>query len=307
MSTHVIVGAGAVGSAVANQLAARGDRVRLVTRRGTGPEHPLIERIAADATDPDRLAEIAEGAVALYNCANPQYHQWFTDWPPLAESLLHAAERSGATLVTMSNLYGHGPVTAPITADTPLTATHPKLKLRADMYREAMARHAAGRVKAVEVRASDYIEANSLLSFGLGAPLLKGSRGWSPAPVDVPHSWTSIEDAAATLVAVSTDESTWGRAWIAPTNPPATIREVATRFTEVVGAPAAKISAIPYPLMWLVGVFSPTVRELRTTRYQFTAPFTVDSSETTKVLGLEARPMDEALRDAAARLGDAAK
>jgi 2-polyprenyl-6-methoxyphenol hydroxylase-like FAD-dependent oxidoreductase len=51
MSLHVIVGAGPVGSATAKVLAERGERVRVVTRRGSGPEHPAIERVAADATD----------------------------------------------------------------------------------------------------------------------------------------------------------------------------------------------------------------------------------------------------------------
>ena len=58
MSEHVIVGAGAVGSATALLLAERGEHVRLVTRSGSGPEHPSIERIAADATDAERLAAI---------------------------------------------------------------------------------------------------------------------------------------------------------------------------------------------------------------------------------------------------------
>ena len=43
MSKHVIVGAGAVGSATASVLAERGDQVSVISRRGTGPEHPAIE------------------------------------------------------------------------------------------------------------------------------------------------------------------------------------------------------------------------------------------------------------------------
>src|SRR5215472_18462824 len=82
MSEHVIVGAGPVGSATARLLAERGEHVRVVTRSGSGPEHPAIERIAADATDAERLTTLTEGAAALYNCASPQYHKWFTDWPP---------------------------------------------------------------------------------------------------------------------------------------------------------------------------------------------------------------------------------
>jgi nucleoside-diphosphate-sugar epimerase len=302
MSRHVIVGAGAVGSAAALLLAERGDQVQIVSRRGTGPEHKAIERVTADATDPARLTAIADGAVALYNCASPQYHQWFTDWPPLAASLLTAAERSGATLVAMSNLYGYGEVSGPIGPDTPLAATHPKLRLRADMWRDALAAHEAGRIRATEVRASDYIEANSILSTVLGKPLLAGSRAYCPGPLDVRHSWNSISDAASTLVTVATDERAWGKAWIAPVNPPLTIRELATRFAEVNGAPRAKVSPIPYPVMWLTGVFSPIVKELRATRYQFSKPFVSDGAATTAAFGIKPVPLDEALREAAARL-----
>jgi len=302
VSEHVIVGAGAVGSAVAELLAERGEHVRVISRRGTGPEHPAIERVAADATDAERLTELSAGAAALYNCANPRYHQWFTDWPPLAAALLTAAERSGAVLAAMSNLYGYGPVDGPIGQKTPLAATHPKLRLRAQMWQDALEAHQAGRIRATEVRASDYIEQNSLLSTAIGKPLLAGSRAYSPWPLDVPHSWTSIGDSARALVTVAADERSLGQAWLVPTGPALTVRQLATRFAEVNGAPAAKLTAIPYPVMWTAGVFSPLIKELRTTRYQFTAPFVVDSSATTQMFGLRPTPLDDALRDAAARL-----
>jgi nucleoside-diphosphate-sugar epimerase len=302
MSLHVIVGAGPVGTATALILAERGDKVRLVTRRGTGPEHPSIERVAADATSADHLSELAEGAVALYNCANPAYHTWLTDWPPLAASLLAAAERSGATLVVAAPLYGYGPVDAPMTAETPLAATHPKLKIRADMWRDALAAHRAGRIKATEVRASDYIEDNGLLTFVLGRPILAGKRAYSPEPLNVKHSWTSIQDVARTLVTVATDERAWGRAWMAPTNEPLTVRELADRFASVNGAPKPRVTAIPYPVLWTYGLFEKFVKELRTTRYQFTAPFVVDSTETTATFGLAPSPMDDRLRATGAAL-----
>jgi nucleoside-diphosphate-sugar epimerase len=304
MSEHVIVGAGAVGSATALLLAERGEHVRLISRRGTGPEHAAIERVAADATDAERLTALATGAGALYNCANPQYHQWFTGWPPLASALLTAAERSGAVLAAMSNLYGYGQVNGPITQKTPLGATHPKLRLRAEMWGDALAAHETGRIRATEVRASDYIEANGLLLTVVGKRLLAGRRAYALAPLDVPHSWTSIGDCAKTLVTVAADERALGQAWLVPTNPALTARQLAARFAEVNGAPRAKVTAIPYPGIWATGLFSPVVKELRTTRYQFTRPFVVDSSATTQTFGLEPVPMDDALRDAAARLRD---
>ena len=306
MAQHVIVGAGPVGTATAQILAERGDTVRLVTRRGTGPQHPAIERVAADATDADRLSALTEGAVALYNCANPQYHQWLTDWPPLASSLLTAAERSGATLTTASNLYGYGPVNATITPATPLAATHPKLKLRADMWRSALAAHQAGRIRATEVRASDYIEGNGILAVGVGAAILKGSTGFSMAPLDVAHSWTSITDVARTLTTVATDERAWGQAWLVPTNPAMTVRQLGDRFARANGLDKAKLMALPYALLWSMGLFSPVVKELRATHYQFTHPFVIDSSATTETFGLQPTDMDEALRAAATAIRAAA-
>jgi nucleoside-diphosphate-sugar epimerase len=302
MSLHVIVGAGPVGTATANLLAERGEQVRIVSRRGAGPEHPAIERTTADATDADRLTALTEGAAALYNCANPLYHQWLTDWPPLAAALLAATERSGAVLATANNLYGYGEVDGPITDGTPLAATHPKLRLRADMWRDALALHEAGRIRATEVRASDYIEANSIIEFALGKPLLAGKRAYAPGPFDVPHSWTSIADVARTLVTVAADERAWGRAWLVPTNPPLTVRQLAARFAEANAVPGPKLTEIPSAVMWVTGVFSPLVRELRTTRYQFTRPFVIDSSTTTATFGITPTPLDDALRGTADRL-----
>jgi len=299
MSQHVIVGAGAIGITTAQILADRGEHVRIITRRGGVSDHPLIERVAADATDADRLSELTSGAAALYNCANPQYHRWLTDWPPLAEALLTAAERSGATLVTMSCLYGYGPVTGPITPTTPLAATQPKLKIRADMWRAALALHEAGRIRATEVRASDYIEANGLLSFGAGKAILAGKRAYSIAPLDVMHTWSSTTDSARMLVTAATDERAWGKAWLAPANAPMTVRQMMTRFATANGAPTPKLTQLPYAVTWSTGIFAPMVRELRTTRYQFTSPFVIDTRATTETFGIEPLPMDDALRAAA--------
>jgi nucleoside-diphosphate-sugar epimerase len=111
----------------------------------------------------------------------------------------------------------------------------------------------------------------------------------------VPHTWTSIADVARTLVTVAGDERGWGRAWLVPSNPPLTIREVTTRFTTVAGAPAPKLTAIPYPVLWTAGLFSPLLRELRATHYQFVRPFVLDSSLTERTFRLAPSDLDKAL------------
>jgi nucleoside-diphosphate-sugar epimerase len=297
MAPQVIVGAGPVGSATARLLAERGEQVRLITRSGGGPEHPAIERVAADATDAERLSSLATGATVLYNCAAPPYDRWLTDLPPLAAAIRTAAERSGAVLASANNLYGYEPVDGLITPETPFGTTpmHPKRQLRVDIWQEAHAAHEAGRLAATEVRSSDYIEANSIISIVLAGPLLAGKKARVPSALDVPHSWTSIADVAETLVTVATDERAWGRPWLVPTNPPLTLRELAARYAEVHEAPAPRLAAIPYPMLWTAGLLSSTARELRITRYQFAEPFVVDTSQTEQTFGLTPTGWDEAL------------
>ncbi|WP_431973163.1 NAD-dependent epimerase/dehydratase family protein [Micromonospora haikouensis] len=303
MSLHVIVGAGPVGTATAHLLAAAGERVRVVTRRGTGPEHPAVERVAADAADPDRLAVLADGAVALYNCANPAYHRWPTDWPPLAAALLTAAGRAGAVLATVGNLYGYGPVDGPMTEDTPTVAGGAKGQVRNQMWAEAVAAHRAGRVRVTEVRGSDYLGVGALsLPMMLLPRVLDGRRAVLPVDFDAPHTWTYVDDVARTLVRAAADERAWGRAWHVPSPPAVSARELAVRAAALAGAPAPRLTRLPYPALWLGGLANPFARELRETAYQFDRPFLMDSTAATETLGVEPTPLGSALAQTVAAL-----
>src|SRR5919202_910612 len=146
MALHVVVGKGPVGTTTADLLAARGHRVRVLSRSG-GTSTDAVEHRRVDAA----------GAAALYNAVNPAYHRWVTDWPPVATALLAAAERTGAVLVTMSNLYGYGAPTGPMSPGSPLAATDAKGRVRVAMWREALAAHEAGRGGGTEARAAGFV------------------------------------------------------------------------------------------------------------------------------------------------------
>lgn len=224
MSLHLIIGAGPVGSATALRLAAVGQQVRIITRSGTGPDAEGIEKVAADAADPDRLSRLAAGTAVVYNCASPPYHRWPQDWPPLAASVLAAAEHAGAVLVTMSNLYGYGPVAHPITEQDPLAATGPEGQVRAAIWAQALAAHQAGRVRAAEARASDFFGPGFRGQSPIGERSIPRLLVGRPIAVlgdpDAPYSWTYLPDIAATLVTLGAGGRAWGRAWHVPTSAP---------------------------------------------------------------------------------------
>jgi nucleoside-diphosphate-sugar epimerase len=173
--SDLVIGAGVIGSRVARMLAEGGHRVCVVSRHGSGPAG--VTHLAADAADAAAMARLAEGAAVIYNCVNPAYHRWPADWPPIAASLLGAAERSGAVLVTLSNLYGYGPAARslggsaydqahPMTEATPLAATGRKGQVRARVWQDALAAHQAGRVRVAEVRASDFVGPGATSALG---------------------------------------------------------------------------------------------------------------------------------------------
>jgi nucleoside-diphosphate-sugar epimerase len=297
MSKHIVVGAGPIGTATALLLAERGEEVVVATRSGSGPTHPAITRTTADASSSADMIEVTQGAVAIYNCANPAYHRWPTDWPPIAQALLNAAERSNAVLITAGNLYGYGPVSHPMTEDLPLAARGPKGLTRVQMWRDALAAHEAGRVRATEVRASDYVGpgAQSHLGERVVPRLLAGRSVSVMKSADSSHSWTATSDVAQLMVTVALDERAWGRPWHVPSNPPRTQREAVGDLCRVAGVRTVKVKEYPAMLIRGMGLFNPMMRELPEVAYQFEDPFVLDSTAAHRTFGLAPTPWDDIL------------
>src|SRR6476619_4489987 len=164
MSHHLVLGAGGVGRTTTAALVALGHTVTLASRSGRVTERPwqasgpdTVEVVAVDAGDAAAVTALARGCTSIVNAVNPpSYMTWDTDWPPVAAATLAAAEATGAGLVIIGNLYGYGEADAPMHEDDPLRPAGHKGQLRADMWAEALARHRAGRVRAAELRSSDY-------------------------------------------------------------------------------------------------------------------------------------------------------
>ncbi|MGW1595942.1 NAD-dependent epimerase/dehydratase family protein [Streptomyces sp. NPDC002343] len=296
MNLQVVIGSGPAGAATARLLAEQGHRVRVVTRSGRAPE-PGIEHLALDAADPEALTEAVRGATAVYGCAAPPYHRWTTDWPPLAASLHAAAEATGAVLVMLGNLYGYGPVDGPLTEDLPLAATGPKGRARAAVWERTRELAGQGRIKAVEVRASDFfgpgVTDGGHLAARVMPRLLRGKPVSALGDPDAPHSWTYLPDVARTLAEVAGEERAWGRAWHVPTAPPASVRQMVDRLAAEAGTGPVAVRGLPPAVLGIASLFSPLLRELKEIRYQFDRPFTVDSSAYEAAFSVRATPVEE--------------
>ena len=298
--THLVVGAGEVGSALASQLADAGKQVILVTRSGRGPEHPLIKRIAADASSLEELLSAAPKAVAIYNCVNPpHYNKWATEWPPLAKAFTDYALATDAVLVTCSNLYGYGPTNKTLTEDLPLNGTWINSKVRAQMWLDAKKLNDEGLIRATEVRGSDYVSPGMQSRFGdRVVPVLKAGKAVQLlGATDHLHTFTSPVDVATLMRTIALDKRAWGKAWHVPSNEPKTQREVVQDIAKELGIRDVKVGSVPNAILSMMGLFNPVIKELNNGSYMFNAPFIMDDTATRKTSGIQPTPWDVLIKN----------
>jgi len=293
---HVVVGSGPVGSGVALALAERGDRVTVVTRSGTGPQHPAVTRLAADASSAEALTAAADGAASLFNCVNPPYHRWPQEWPPIHQALMTAAARTGAVLVMMDNLYGFGPGTPmPMAEGDEMNATGPKGSTRRTMATDLLAAHAAGTMRATFARASDFYGPGvkgSVLGERVVPRVIAGRSVSLLGALDTPHSLSYMPDVVRTLVTIATDERAWGRPWHVPNASPPTQRE-AVQALAAAADTRVQVKSVPKAVIRAMGLVVPLMRGLTETWYQFAEPWIADSALTARTFGLTATPLAE--------------
>ena len=299
MALQVIVGAGGTAAATARILAERGDTVRVVSRRGGGPEHPNIERIALDGLETDKLSALTEGAATLFNAAMPAYETWTATVPPLFRSFLTVAERTRANYVMLGNLYAYGPQEGVYTEDSPAAFDGPKGRVRAEMWLEAKAAGDEGRVKVSEVRAASFLGAGafSLFSILVQPNLLAERLILLPGDPDLPHSYSAIGDTARSLVAVADSSDGWGRVWHTPMIR-STARTAASRMATLAGVAEPRFDRLTERDLALLSLGNPFWGELNETEYMSDRPYLVDGSAIGERFGIRATALDDVLREA---------
>ncbi|KQY56127.1 epimerase [Aeromicrobium sp. Root495] len=303
----VITGAGPIGTTIARTYVEQGVAVRVVTRSGSGLDHPLVERIAADVNDRAALVAAAQGATVIHHCVHASAYladAWARELPAAEAAVLGVAEEVGATVVFPESLYAFDPA-PPITERSAIVATEGKRGIRTQL----LAARRASSTPTISVVASDYFGPGA----GIGAhagermlgPITQGKTVRPIGDADQPHSWTYLPDLAAAMIAASELPTEDDRVLMAPTGSPRTQREVANDYATAVGRPAPKVSTVRPGLLRLVGRFHRETAGVAEMVEQFDRPFTMDSSASEALLGLSPTPWDVAVKATVADFLDA--
>jgi nucleoside-diphosphate-sugar epimerase len=287
---YVIVGAGPVGRETASLLAEEGHSVILTSRNAGSIDAGSVRTVSSDATDAAQLAGLAKGADAIFMCAMAAYHRWPTDFFPIMDGAVKAAEQVGARLVVAGNVYGYGAgAVSPLTPELEPDPTTRKGTTRHIMWQRAL----RSNVPAIEVRASDYLGKGAVAYFSLLAlpSLLKNEPVSFLGDPDMAHAWSFTKDTAKTLVAASRFTGEWGRAFHVPSQS-ASVRELVRRF-----AVALKIDIPDLLRLTLADLEGIGLSEGVEMSYLFEKPLLLDAGETEKLLGVTASSLDTMVRD----------
>jgi nucleoside-diphosphate-sugar epimerase len=290
VSHYVIVGAGPVGRETASLLAEEGHSVILTSRNAGSIDAGSVRTVSSDATDAAQLAGLAKGADAIFMCAMAAYHRWPTDFFPIMDGAVKAAEQVGARLVVAGNVYGYGAgAVSPLTPELEPDPTTRKGTTRHIMWQRAL----RSNVPAIEVRASDYLGKGAVAYFSLLAlpSLLKNEPVSFLGDPDMAHAWSFTKDTAKTLVAASRFTGEWGRAFHVPSQS-ASVRELVRRF-----AVALKIDIPDLLRLTLADLEGVGFSEGVEMSYLFEKPLLLDAGETEKLLGVTASSLDTMVRD----------
>jgi nucleoside-diphosphate-sugar epimerase len=293
---YVVTGAGPVGWTVAKQLAERGERVRILTRSGGGPDHPHVEKLKADVANPDLLGDAFEGAAAVFHCIHASSYSapaWERELPAAEQAVMAAAGRAGAVVVFPESLYSYSDPERVMTEDSGREAKGGKRGIRAALLRA----RAASATDTVSVVAGDFFGPRVRMAHAgerMVPAVLARRRVQVVGSADQPHSYTYVPDLAAAMILAAGKPELRNRVLHAPTNPPLTQRQIAEAFAAAAGVPPAKVQAVPGWVLSTLGLFSADMRELSEMLYQFQRPFVMDSRASEEQLGLHPTPLQAA-------------
>ena len=297
---HVVFGTGQVGRALVAELSRLGRAVRAVSMHRPAMLADGAEWRSADATDVEAASQVAEGASVIYQCLNAPYTEWPHRFPPLQRGVLAAAERTGALLVSLENVYAYGPTgPEPMTEDLPLTAVTAKGRTRAAMTRELLAAAEAGRVRIAIGRASDFFGAGvteSTLGARVFGNAVAGRRADFLGNPNLPHTYSYVPDIAAGLATLGTDERAIGHVWHLPGPETVTTRELLDVVAVEVGHPVG-VRSMPKLMLRALGLVNPMMRALSEMAYEFDAPFVLDTTKYQTTFGSAGTSLHAAIVD----------
>lgn len=298
----ILGAAGAVGRALADELARRSLRMAVIGRNGERLR-ALFEGRAeirpADLAQPDEAARALEGLTEAVYCVGLPYPR-FAEHPVLMQKALEAARQAGVRrMIVVSSVYSYGhPRAARVSEDHPREPETRKGRFRKEQEDATLAAHLPGVFETMVVHLPDFYgpyASNSLAFLMLESLLQDRPARWLGDP-DAPHEFVFMPDAGRVLADLLARPGCFGRRWNLAGPGAISGREFVTLAARELGV-AGRILPTGRFMLRLGGLFSPLLRGLVEMHYLGETPVLLDDSALSEALGgIEKMPYQEGVR-----------
>lgn len=295
MNTVLILGArGRFGQAATQAFAGAGWRVLAQARPGKpmpASGSPHITWLAVALTDTTALLNAAQGAQVVVHALNPSDYTnaaWHREARGLLDSSLHLAQTLGATLMMPGNVYNFGTQLPPLLHEgTPQVPDHAKARVRVAMEQRLQQVANEGGVRSIVIRAGDFfgqgqgswLDRVLVKHLARGVVTLPGAR-------DVPHAWAYLPDLAAAFVRVAERRAELPAfAALHFQGHTLTLGDWVNALQATCGP--LRTQPLPWPLLRVLSLLSPTLRSLCGMRYLWVRPHVLDNTALRALIGTE--------------------
>jgi nucleoside-diphosphate-sugar epimerase len=278
-----IIGTGQLGLAILPLLLKKypGEEILLVNRTGklNGPIPMNVQLASADATSKTDMKAIARRSDLIFSCTDMPYDKWAGFYPATANALAYALSETHAKLVFADNLYSYGNVKGnEMNERMPHAAKTKKGKIRAGVIHTLLNSGDEFNSRVAIVKAADFIGPGihkGIFGTGFLQAVYAGKTVRLFGNINLPHTFTFINDFAEAMINVGTANDTFGQIWHVP-NAPALSLDKWIHLFEVVSYHKIKKSVTPKFIIKTAGLFHSFIRELYEMAYQFEYPCLVN-------------------------------
>jgi len=283
---QTILGAGGpIGIELAKALKTYTNEIRLVSRNPK-KVNETDELMAADLLNTDNVRQAVEGSEVVYVTVGFPYRLkvWQVCWPKFMSDVIAACKEYNAKLVFFDNMYLYDPkYQNRMTEETPINPPSKKGIIRAKIARMIMDEVNAGTLTALIARSADFygpgIRSSSMLNETIVKPLRIGGKANLLGSVNAKHSYTYTPDAAKATAILGNTEDAWNQVWHLPTagNPPTGAEMVGLVASEL--GVQARYQKVTSYMVWILGFFTPIMKEILEMMYQNKKDYIFDSSK----------------------------
>jgi nucleoside-diphosphate-sugar epimerase len=290
--TGLFGAAGAAGRSIAAALSAAGHPYRVIGRGRTALQasfgsDPNAEIVTWNPEDPASVAAAAAGLhTAIYLVGVP-YDQFATH-PPLIQKTLTGLTAAGLQrLILIGTVYPYGrPQSRPVTESHPREPHTFKGKMRLAQEDLVLDAHRHNGLETLVLRLPDFYGPGVERSFlhGVFDGAARGKRAQMVGPIDAPHEFIFMPDVWPVVETLTRTPQAFGRVLHLAGAGTITQREVAERAYALVNR-VPKLTVAGKPMLRMIGLVNPVMRELVEMHYLLTDPVVLDDTALQTLIG----------------------